>query len=675
MAKGQRLWGSRLGNVTSIRVAANKQIDEASLTKTLLEQLKPATVGFVLQPIKEQSLKAASGTTPFNGLFIGFSFFIIAAAVMLVALLFQLGVEQRASELGVLLAAGLQRKVTSRLLLIEGAVVAFVGGLFGSALGVGYAWLMLTGLKTWWLRAVVTRFLDLYVNPASIIAGLVIGVLVSLVTIWWTLRGLRHVTIRQLMTGQAATMPDFAQQTTSGIKTLLPAALIVLAVGVGLLGTVLAGEAQAGAFMGSGALVLTGLLLSVRRRLRRTRVHGSGNLALGGLAARNAGRNPGRSTLTVGLVASASFLIIAISAFRLAPSEEGTGGFDLIAETASPIFFDLNSPIGRSEMNILPNDWKGLDGSAVIAIRSKSGDDASCTNLYQATQPRVLGMTPKLVDHFDQPDQLSFAWAGTLAETEQEKANPWKLLDHEFDDGAIPVVIDKNTAMYGLHVMTGPGSDYVVTEDSGREITYRIVGLLANSILQGNLLVSEDNFNKLYPEVNGYRFFLANAPEGQEKKLSALLTDKLSDQGFEGELAVEKLDDLLAVQNTYLSTFQSLGALGLLLGTFGLATVQLRSVMERRGELALMRAAGWRQNRLAVMVMLETVLLLLGGLLVGVIAALVAVLPHGLVGGASVPYLSLATMLSIVMLVGIVAGLAAVYAAFRSPILVALREE
>ena len=46
----------------------------------------------------------------------------------------------------------------------------------------------------------------------------------------------------------------------------------------------------------------------------------------------------------------------------------------------------------------------------------------------------------------------------------------------------------------------------------------------------------------------------------------------------------------LAVENTYLATFQALGGLGLLLGALGLAVVLLRSVWERRGELALLRS-------------------------------------------------------------------------------------
>ena len=64
--------------------------------------------------MKQLGLAASSGTTPFDALFLGFSFFLIAAAVMLIALLFKLGVEQRAKELGTLGAMGLRsRKIAA----------------------------------------------------------------------------------------------------------------------------------------------------------------------------------------------------------------------------------------------------------------------------------------------------------------------------------------------------------------------------------------------------------------------------------------------------------------------------------------------------------------------------------------------------------------------------------
>src|SRR5690606_20869754 len=105
--------------------------------------------------------------------------------------------------------------------------------------------------------------------------------------------------------------------------------------------------------------------------------------------------------------------------------------------------------------------------------------------------------------------------------------------------------------------------------------------------------------------------------------------------------AREQLAGYLAVQNTYLSTFQTIGLLGLLLGTIGLAIVQLRSVLERRSELALMRAAGFRRRRLVRMVLWENSVLLLGGLGVGSVAAAVATLPQWARYDAEVPWVSL----------------------------------
>ena len=145
-------------------------------------------------------------------------------------------------------------------------------------------------------------------------------------------------------------------------------------------------------------------------------------------------------------------------------------------------------------------------------------------------------------------------------------------------------------------------------------------------------------------------------------KVRQAIESSLGDYGLDSESSIERLAGFFAVQNTYLSTFQSLGGLGLLLGTFALATVQLRSVLERRGELALMRAAGFRRSMLVRLVMIENSLLLLGGLGLGVLSALVAVLPYWLGGGASVPWLSAGRDVNSVLATGLLAGLVAVRA-------------
>ena len=50
---------------------------------------------------------------------------------MLVALLFRLGIEQRAAQIGTLLAVGFSRRQVRRLLLGEGLAVAAAGSLLG----------------------------------------------------------------------------------------------------------------------------------------------------------------------------------------------------------------------------------------------------------------------------------------------------------------------------------------------------------------------------------------------------------------------------------------------------------------------------------------------------------------------------------------------------------------
>jgi ABC-type antimicrobial peptide transport system permease subunit len=129
------------------------------------------------------------------------------------------------------------------------------------------------------------------------------------------------------------------------------------------------------------------------------------------------------------------------------------------------------------------------------------------------------------------------------------------------------------------------------------------------------------------------------------------------------------------VENTYLSTFQMLGGLGLLLGTMGLAAVLLRSILERRRELALLRTLGYQPKDFLVMTIAENAAILLGGLLTGVLCALIAVAPALLERGGRVPALTLMPLLAAVLVVGLLISLLATAAALRGSTLAALRSE
>ena len=673
---GTTLWYSRFGTATSIRIPAAEGVTAESLEQQLLAKMRAMRVnlGMEFQPIKRQSLEASAGTTPFDILFLALSMFIVAAALMLVWLLFRLGVEQRASEIGTLVAQGWLRRRVTLLLISEAAVIASIGAIIGVAIGAGYAWLMLAGLRTWWVGAIASPFLELYVTPGSLVIGFVAGVVVSLATIWLSVRGLKRTSPRQLLAGDAQPVRDSERSARRrGWLYLLQIALILAAVALAILATRLGGEAQAGAFLGSGALVLTLELMALVLILGGRGRTGTSSLqgwALGRLALRSASRNLGRSLTTIGLMAAASFLIVAVSAFRLQPTSEGTGGFNLLAESSEAVIEDLNSSQTRREM--FASDAAMLEGTTIFPLRLKGGDDASCRNLYQPQQPRVLGVTSSMINHFAAPSGPQFRWAASAAQTKPEINNPWLLLDRRLGK-PVPVILDKNTAMYSLRLYRGVGEEFTVHYENGQTVTFQVVGLLSNSVLQGNLLISEAQFKRVFPDISGYRYFLIQSPPDREQQVTALLEVRLGDEGFDVVDAEARLADYLAVQNTYISTFQSLGALGLLLGTFGLAAVQLRNVFERRKELALLRATGFRPMRLGASALLENLFLLFAGLATGVIAAAIVVLPHALVGGAQAPVIDLLVMLGTVMVIGVATSLIAMRATLRAPLIAALR--
>ena len=240
---------------------------------------------------------------------------------------------------------------------------------------------------------------------------------------------------------------------------------------------------------------------------------------------------------------------------------------------------------------------------------------------------------------------------------------------------AVPVILEKNTANYALNLWGGLGETFEIGDGRGNPVRLRVVALLADSIFQGDLLMDESAFLRLFPDTSGRRFFLVETPPEQIAAVKKTLQQNLGEYGFSADTTGRRLAEFLAVQNTYLSTFQSLGGLGLLLGTLGLAAVQLRNVFERRGELALLRATGFRRATLGWLVLLEHTVLLTAGLGVGTLAASLAVLPHLLHRGAAVPWASLAGTLIAVLIVGLAAGALAVRAVVRAPLLAALREE
>lgn len=649
------LWSSRFGQLSGVRIRPADQRER--FEKALLEKLEPAAFGLTFQPVKAQGLAAATGATDFSGLFIGFSMFLIAAAALLVTLLFRLGVERRAREAGLLLANGFTAGQVRRLLLEEGALVALAGCLLGIPAAVSYAWLMVYGLTTWWSAAVGGSFLELHVTPVSLIAGAIASFLLMSLSIWMAVRKLSKLSPRGLLAGRAVEETEVGSaETKAGRSRWVATGSFVLAIALLGAGSQLEAAAQAGAFFGGAALLLIAALAWFRSTmLKPSRDPITGGGALWRLGVRNGSRFPARSVLSAALVASASFVIVTVSLMRHDVTHQepnrlsGDGGFRFVAESDLPLHADQLTE--TSEPTLYP-------------LRVKPGEDASCLNLYQPGAPTLLGAPEALLE------RGGFAFQGTLAETDAERANPWLLLEKEFPNGAVPVFGDANSVMWILHL--GLGKTLEVDDGSGRRRTLIIAGLLSRSIFQSELLLSERRFLDLYPDHGGFGMFLA---ETDDPQAGVELENRWADFGFDAQTTADRLAGYLVVENTYLSTFQTLGGLGLLLGVLGLAVVMTRNVLERRGELALLEAVGFSPGAVSKLVLAENLFLLLFGVGIGAATAVLASAPHLLSGLAEPPWGALAGTLALIVVSGLVSGSIAVAMSLRQPLLASLRRE
>lgn len=662
---GQALWTNRFGNLTALRFPLNPAISNQLATQ-LRTGLTPADLGIFFQPVREQALEAGAGGQDFGQLFLGFSFFLILSALILMALLFQFGLEQRSSEVGTLLALGFRPRQVRQLLLAEGLLLSAIGGVLGVAGGIFYARSMLHGLATVWREAVAAASLGFRTTPVTLGVGLSAAVLVSVLTIGLVLRRKARQSARELM---AEAGGEAMSARTSGRWS----AIIFVLSGLGALALAIAGRGAdavqaAGTFFGAGACLLIAGMAAMAWLLRSVRRHGnSGELSFLALAVRGAARRRKRSLATVALLASGAFLIVAISAFRLeadlgaAARSSGTGGFALLGQSALPVMRDPNTTGGQEFFGLSSNDMAGVQ---FVSMRLRAGDEASCLNLNRAQTPQLLGVNP---------EQLRERGAFTFTATAPGLSNNWSLLAQRFEDDAIPAVGDANSIQWALHKKVG--DTLVFRDELGRPFKVRIAGAVANSVLQGSLLIDEAAFVRRFPGENGYRMFLIDAPSNRVSEVSSRLSRALQDVGLELTPAPRRLAQFNAVQNTYLSTFQILGGLGLILGSAGLGVVVLRNVLERRGELALLQAVGFRRARLRRLILGEHAALLLCGLGIGMVAAWLAVLPALTAPGRELPLTSLAWTLGAVLLNGLVWTWLATMFALRGSLLPALRNE
>ena len=668
LAAARELFVNRFGDATSIRFAG---LEPSGYEKKLKERLSLGDIGLTIRPLGEEASAAVENSLDFGVLFASMSFFLILAALVLTALLFVFGVEHRANQIGLLLAAGFSGGKARRLFLAEAFLLTIGGALVGLLFGWVYTKLALRGMSGVWQDAAAGIDFVYHFRPETLAMAFFGTVGLAMVVVWLASRAVTRVQPSQLIASGMS--PSSSGRLRSGgfAGTIWFWGLIVfLLAGIGCLiaPKTEGGMAEQGLFFGAGFCLTLAGVCGCALWLRRLENSASPVRDLSTLGRQNAVRRKGRSLAVAGLMAAGVFMVTAINSFRLegergaARRDSGTGGFSYAGESNLPIYEDLNSPEGREKYGL---DNFPEDAFTVIPFRVSDGDDASCLNLNRAQRPRLMGVDPELLKRAGSPFSFS-------KNPKVKEYLAWDSLSLPIE--ALPAVLDMNTAAYALRVK--PGDRIAYENAQGNEFQVEVAALLKTSILQGNLIISEENFIRQFPNSGGYRFFLLDcANQDQSEEIAAHLTRMFRGRGLEMRPAADRLNEFNAVQNTYLSIFSTLGGLGVLLGTVGLGIVAGRNVMERKGQLGLLQAIGFDRRSLTGMILSEHWFLHVLGVVIGAGAALVAVAPKLAQRASDLPWPLLIGVNAAILVGGLVFCWLAARVALQGKLIDSLRSE
>jgi putative ABC transport system permease protein len=617
---GAGLWKNQFGSLTSIRFLES-QVPKSKLAALLLKQITPSSIGIQVVDVRNEGALAARNGVDFTELFLGMSFFIILAGLLLTVLIYTLHFNRRSAETALLRGLGFGTNMIVRLRFAESSLVILLGSIAGSLLGILYNYALIAGLNTVWNDIVRTDMLLVHVKYSSLISGAVFSMVIAILPIYRVTSNKLKQPVAQQLKGNTKT--SLAASRNKGKSIASGSVLVIISFILVAYSFAVAALDNATLYLSSAALFLAGSLFMVHGMLKRVSPSSKDTIpSIGRLAVKNLQRNPARSLSVIALLAAGTFTIALTGAYRKTYygtehlRNSGTGGYLLWAETTSPLPFDLNSPDGKNRLII--DSIGDLNGVRFLQFDRLEGDDASCLNLNQAQRPQLLAVNPAVFD-----SAVAFSFARLIPEISRE--HPWKGLDISFNDSTFPAFADQNVIQYSLKKKLGDTLIYL--NESGKLFRLVLAGSVSNSVFQGNILVSDKIFRRQFPSSGGSKTILVDAPEGKQKLLTYVLDQSLVDYGIEITPTSQRLATFNSVENTYLTVFMALSGLGFIIGTIGLGIVLLRNIYERRKELALMLSLGYSRKQVFSLVFAENFYLLATGFCIGMLAALVGILP------------------------------------------------
>ena len=520
-------------------------------------------------------------------------------------------VAQRRREIGIYRALGMTERRVAALFLLEAGVFGFLGGALGAF---GGLWLA-RGLVVLVSRTIS----DLYVPLTSatltnldlrslefVLQGILVGGVVSMAgAVGPSLDASRTVATKALAPG------DYEQSETIRVGHYLRASLLFMAIGMlcalgpPINGLPILGYAATLFLLGAFAC-LSPVCIAVLRWSMQQR----GQMALSGnlkrMAADHAARHPGRNAVTVSalLIGLAIMIgvVVMVRSFRHTVEAwvDQTVMADLII--APPAWLH-GKQVGHASRT-LPGSWL----PALTSI-----DGVAAVDTYRDVQVQANGQPAALVSR----DLRLHAERGRYLMVEEEWAT---VLRRAADSGGV-VISEVLANRLGLH----RGGRVTITTPVGPQ-TVVVEGIFYDYATDGGKIVMERSiYRRLWNDDRITVFALYLNPGADRERVRQLVTQALNQASMAPPLLVNNGELRREILNIFDRTFiltYVLEAIAVFVAVLGIVNTLVTAVLERRRELATLRAIGASRTQVERLVQWEAIYLGVIGALLGILGGL-----------------------------------------------------
>lgn len=625
---------------------------------------------------------ATTGAQSLSSLFTVLSTITILAGVVLIINMFIMLAEERKSEMGMARAVGMKRGQLTKLFLFEGTLYAAGASLVGIFVGIGIAYGILYAfgkIISNFFPVSLAQVLDSFTfTPTSLFTafteGLFITYLTILLTSWRVSRlniiravrdipeppkGVRTYTklfvvgIALAIIGVIVFQASFAAR--SAIEALVGPSLVIFGAGLVLARFLLNRYAftitglallvqwgvpsfsfdssiiqnytfgpevliVGGMFMVAGAILLALYNTDVILGIMRVFYRGRKSLTV---IFKTALSYPGNKRFRTGAtVAMFALVLLSVTTIAFLAAEQGTainkivaqqsGGYDIVGQTlvnvtnlATPINADLSLtgkvavviPFNTTEV-IVRDITSGQDFPYVPAVGADQNAPAQSnfftSNTFSIVQMATNYKTATDVWNAVALNSSNVVWAAGQVNTRG------------------PPTTAPNPA---------PGDQLQVytTSQPILSVKVTVAAVMSSFLFNGGFVGTSQLLWKSF-HVGSGQFALVKVASGTDSaSVANIMKRDFAELGMSTIVIAVVVSDFIQIGQSFLGVFEAFLALGLVVGIAGLGIISIRSVVERRKEIGMLRAIGFRKRMVLAAFFLENSYVALLGILIGIV--------------------------------------------------------